>query len=515
MNAGMTADAHTFVVQADLTKLACDLILIPTDAELWVTQYFEGLGNPRKPARWGDLGVRVTDAIREGDSEQGRLMRWVNTGSIPWQADQRVGWLLDGIREALDAAAESVRTPHLNSRARALVGLPLFGTGAGGFDAVRGEVLGGILSACEEASARYGYDVVITCWHRSDYAALQNRRLERRSAFTALSEALMGEAERLGKLARTGQLTLFLGAGVSRPAGLPSWDVLISRLAAHSTWHASLEDLKKIPVIDAASLLQSDLGLQFRLELHRELDRPLHAIGHALLASLRAHEAITTNFDRLYEQACEATFGNRPRTLPWERAEPGQPWLLKMHGDIDRDHPVLGREEFLGFDALWRPLASMVQAAMMTRHMLFVGYSLRDENFARLAREVSLLFERMKLRQKAGTVLTLRQEPIIEALYGEHMEMVSLGAPEAELSDASRLVEVFLDCVGMHAASGERSYLLDPRYQTLVGAADEAVVSKLRELGKFVDADQGDLRREVVEFLTRYGYRHGHDGETE
>ena len=103
------------------------------------------MGKPRKPPGWGDTGVRVTDATREGDPGPGRLMRWVNTGSIPSRADQRVGWLLEGIRQALDAAGESVHKPPINGRARALVGLPLFGTGAGGFDAVRGEVLGGIL----------------------------------------------------------------------------------------------------------------------------------------------------------------------------------------------------------------------------------------------------------------------------------------------------------------------------------------------------------------------------------
>ena len=187
-----------------------------------------------------------------------------------------------------------------------------------------------------------------------------------------------------------------------------------------------------------------------------------------------------------------------------ERAEPGLPWLLKMHGDIDHEELVLSRDEFLGFGALWQPLASMVQASMMTRHILFVGYSLRDENFAKLAREVSSLFERMQSRQKAGSVLTLRHEPIAEALYGEDLQLVSLGGPAVEPADASRLVEVFLDCVGMHAASGERSFLLDPRYHTFVSPADAAIVSRLTELGEYLDGNQGELRERCIEFLSHY-----------
>ena len=507
MNAEMTTDAHTFVVHADLTKLACDLVLVPTDAGLQVSAPWKGFGQPGKPPGWGNQGVRVTEAIREGAAGQGRLIRWVNTGTVPSLADRR--WLLDGVEEALVAAGESVQTTHLNGRARALVGLPLFGTGAGGFDAVRGEVLGEILRTSEEMSARYGYDVVITCWHRSDYAALQKWRLEHDSPFTSMSRELTTEAVRLGKLARNQQLTLFLGAGVSQAAGLPSWDDLISLLAKHSRRYADrTAGLRKISVIDAASLLRRDLEPeQFRLLLSDELSQRLHAISHALLASLAGRQAITTNFDKLYEQACEAAFTDRLCVLPWGRPEPDQPWLLKMHGDIDHEGVVLSREEFLGFAALWQPLASMVQTAMMTRHLLFVGYSLRDENFARLAGEVGLLLERLGRDQETGTVLTLHEDPIAEAMYGKNLKFVPLGGAEA-----ARLVEIFLDCVGMHAASGERSYLLDPRYRSFVRPADEAVVSRLRELGKAVEESQGELGVEVREFLNRYGYPRDHDG---
>ena len=118
----------------------------------------------------------------------------------------------------------------------------------------------------------------------------------------------------------------FLGAGISQPAGLPSWADLIRRLAERSQSYANRpDDLLEIPVIDAARLLEKDLEPQFRASLRRELSQPLHAVGDALLASLRTTEAITTNFDALYEQACAATFDEPPCKLPWQKAEPGDP----------------------------------------------------------------------------------------------------------------------------------------------------------------------------------------------
>ena len=167
----MIAAAHTFVVQADLTKLACDVVLVPTDVFLDVRPQWRDLGQPCKPSGWNNSGVRVTGAARDPSRGQSRLVHWVNTGNVPLLAD--VEWLVEGVRQALDAAGETVHNkPILNDRGRPLVGLPLFGTGAGGYDAVRGQVLDAILTECQNAAGRHGYNVVIACWHRSDYAAL-------------------------------------------------------------------------------------------------------------------------------------------------------------------------------------------------------------------------------------------------------------------------------------------------------------------------------------------------------
>jgi len=434
------------------------------------------------------------------------LVRWVNTGSsTPGHED--LAWLLEGIRQGLDAAGVSLRgAKALHERARPLVGVPLFGTGAGGFDEVRGQVLDAILSQCHNAATRHDYDVVIACWHRSDYAALQNQRRKSGIGSSAL-RGLEDEAQRLGGLARAGNLVLFLGAGVSQPAGVPSWAGLIEHLAKESGSYADkVHELNQIHPTDAASLLEKDLGPRFHEILRALLSEKPHPLGHALLASLRSMEAITTNFDTLYEQACLPAFAQSLRTLPREAAKPGEPWLLKMHGDIDSETRVLTREAYLLFDAYWRPLASMVQAAMMTRHMLFIGYSLTDENFIRLGHDVSLLLKRMGRDDNVGTALTLHEDPLRAELWQPYLRFVPMGPRNTDVSGAARVLDIFLDLVAMNAAAGEVSYLLDPRYKALVDNADSPVFANLIALGNAVDEEHDDRWRDIAEFLERYGY---------
>jgi hypothetical protein len=151
-----------------------------------------------------------------------------------------------------------------------------------------------------------------------------------------------------------------------------------------------------------------------------------------------------------------------------------------MHGDVDSENLVLSR---------------------------FVGFSLNDENFVRLGRDVSLLLDRMKLDRVVGTVLTLRHEPMLSALWGEDLQHVAMATPETDSPAASRLLDIFLDQVAMNAASDERSYLLDSRYAALVDDADRPVMRKLIELGQTVHTEDDGRWRDVSELLKRYGYR--------
>ncbi|MEK8226511.1 SIR2 family protein [Oerskovia sp. M15] len=67
-----------------------------------------------------------------------------------------------------------------------------------------------------------------------------------------------------------------------------------------------------------------------------------------------------------------------------------------MHGDVDRPATiVLSRSSFVRYDTRWKPVGSLVQSLMMTKHLLVVGASMTDDNLLRFAYEVAGLREEL------------------------------------------------------------------------------------------------------------------------
>lgn len=148
--------------------------------------------------------------------------------------------------------------------------------------------------------------------------------------------------------ARKGELALFLGAGVSIPAGLPTWRQLVDKLASNLSAEdqAALADLE---VTDKAQLIEQiePDGFQDRVaEITQQAPRP--SLVHTLLAGLDVANVVTTNYDTLFESAMQAAGHAADVVLPQQSAVGRNRWILKMHGDINHpDRIVLTRRHMV------------------------------------------------------------------------------------------------------------------------------------------------------------------------
>ncbi|MCW2701676.1 MAG: uncharacterized protein JWQ45_3211, partial [Blastococcus sp.] len=129
---------HVFVVGADLTRLVCDDVLVPTDRSLRVSPSWRAVLPGDLVTETSDDGVCVglrwagAERVLRVPGDDARQVWLVDTVPGQQQADDDesvLAWLLEGAREALAAVARREVAQPAHGRARRLVGLPALGTG--------------------------------------------------------------------------------------------------------------------------------------------------------------------------------------------------------------------------------------------------------------------------------------------------------------------------------------------------------------------------------------------------
>uniref|UniRef100_A0A7S2TXK7 SIR2-like domain-containing protein n=1 Tax=Lotharella oceanica TaxID=641309 RepID=A0A7S2TXK7_9EUKA len=337
-----------------------------------------------------------------------------------------------------------------------------------------------------------------------------------------LTEALKQEAIKLGRLARTCGLQVWLGAGVSMGAGLPRWDKLIEDLAREAG--LGIDDdqsFKRMDVLDKATLIVKKLNdVSYTKSLVAKMcSAARFTLSHSLLATLPGGVAITTNYDTLYEQAYLAT-GMPEHTLRvvpnttnknadgknvHHRLHPnhdhgshhghhhryhdhvnGGKRLIKMHGCArEYDTIVLTRQDYLRYDREHTALAGIVQGKLMDGQTLIVGFSLTDVNFARIYDNVAM-FQMLHGNgiQKLGTAIFGSDDASKRMLWGDAFNMVTMQRKGEKLSEVwyYRRQEIYLDLVVSVAFANRTPHLLNKKYDALLSAEEKTLKERLERL---------------------------------
>ncbi|KJE89461.1 hypothetical protein CAOG_00925 [Capsaspora owczarzaki ATCC 30864] len=426
---------HVFVALGDLTKLACDAWMVPTDENMVIESCWSKTGYIEpgpKPADWKNDGVRIkrVDTFSPDLSEP-----WlVNVGGIKLpkcnlchdstavvhctqdDADlcskcdtevhsanelasnhnrhfcQDITWYIEGAKLFFqEVSAHLKRSEPRFRRAKHLIGLPLVGTGKGGAEQAAGGVVALLMPVLYNAARLHRIDICLVLNDRSKFAAIQILRRRFEETWELLDSELIKQAQRLAQAAKSGDLVLFLGAGSSTGAGLPSWSGLIDDLASEAGMTAEERHvLQTMNYLDSARVVELHIGgsLELAKAVARRVAVKQCTLASALLAGLPVKEVVTTNYDQMFEIASQAA-NLRVAVLPYSAASNCDRWILKMHGCAS--HPediVLTREDYMRYATRRSALQGIVQSLLITRHMLFVGFSLQDDNFHRVVDEV-------------------------------------------------------------------------------------------------------------------------------
>lgn len=475
----MSPPPHVFVVHGKTELLTHDAVIVPVDRALRFEEHWrELLGDwPSAPATWDEGWGRV-----------GQRNIWlVEVGDLDYEAVLRR--LKLALKDASGTLASSDRSVE-GGREVPLVALPVLGIGAGGHEREQGKSIKDLMASLLALAPELGVDLALVTPEPSVYAAAQFAR--RRADNAELPDDLENAAQRLSKLALNGELALFLGAGVSIPAGLVSWNALIKNLAGaitadDSSTLVSEEAMRWLSATDQAELIErlDRDGFQARVvEQTSAAKRP--SLLHALTAGLDVKEVVTTNYDDLYETAVRAARREVEAIMPWASASGAPRWILKLHGDIH--HPtsiVLTRRHMVRFDAANRPSAAILQSLFLTRHLLFIGTSFTDDNVIRLAHEVQAYREEHDGRSiddsnwaAFGTVLDTDGDKVRARLWDDELTWVH---HSDETMSGRRAVELLLDRVAQ-LASRDATWLLDPRFAGLLDEPDRDIAKQAADL---------------------------------
>lgn len=524
---------HLFITRGDLQHLSCDAILVPSGVWNGQRGHVQGPWRPLTGATSeGFVSLPADDhdwavlPVRDGLWPDPGV--WLgHTGDLDRRPVDDAATLVAFIERAGAAVAQGLSTrPSRPSDGSdrplgsdvPLLGVPVVGTGGTNRREIRGEVMATLVKALVSAVATADVDIVLVTREEGHYSAAQQARARYSGPQSDLGGELTDPLEALIAEARRERLVLFLGAGVSMGAGLPSWSALLDQLVQLAGLEHTLppETRRGLDIRDVATLVKLALETKGRGLSEAVSDvmatrvslapdgAPRVSLVHQLLAALPVREAITTNYDTLFEQAWRDA-GRHPAVLPGG-AEVGREWLLKLHGSTENPEKiVLSRDDYLRFEGESSALAGMVQAMLLTRHLLFVGYSLSDDNFHRMVHQVrATAATRSAEPRRVGTVLTPAAPGVLAPIWKPEIDFVSTAAEDRPFDP--RRQAIFLDCLAA-AVSPPGAHLLDRTWSSVFSQAELALrdtVLDLLERAEDIGVREG-LRREVHDAFHRFG----------
>lgn len=505
----MHSGGHVFVLDGDLKKLACDAWLLPTDQFFTITSAFcEAVGMagpgtlPGAPPQWGETGCLYLEEL----NTQGQPDLWL--GDIG-RYNGPLTHYVERACEFITLASDQIRGRYPDRHRPPLLAMNVIGSGQGGQRSQRGALLEALIPAIDEAARTHRCDVALVTYGSVMYAAAQatrNRLARKVDLWTDLTDELRVAGDRIAAQARSGNLVIFLGAGVSVAAGVPAWRQLLAEIGTNlGIDDSQLRAIAELDPRDQATVMQQLHPDGFQAAVQRSLTAERPSLLHGLLSSLPVKEFVTTNFDTLLEQAAQ-TAGRRIAVIPGGPVTAADRWLLKLHGTIGSEL-VLTRGDYLGATMRHVALRGLVQAMVMTRHMLFIGYSMSDEDFHLLVHEVR--GAGTSGDSGFGTALMPSPHPLMQHLWND-VAIVDTSSPEDHEENrkeaAARRVAILVDYLGSRSVSGIQ-FVADDSLGQLRTEEEDLLADLIRQLHVLYEDHRkadGDCRSgwdEVRKFL--------------
>jgi hypothetical protein len=203
----------------------------------------------------------------------------------------------------------------------------------------------------------------------------------------------------LAKAYKDGSFAIFVGAGLSRPSGLPTWEGLLNELITYSKDNLNLPDQKELELralskqpgkyLTVAEELKDIMSTDLQKYIKRRFNDSSLTPSVTLqkVIRLKAKFIITTNYDTLLENAFILVNNRLPNQLSYKDAATindnilsNEPFILKAHGDA-RSAPneiIITEMDYRNIIYKEKGYQSVLHVLFSTCNVLFLGASLED-----------------------------------------------------------------------------------------------------------------------------------------
>lgn len=244
---------------------------------------------------------------------------------------------------------------------------------------------------------------------------------------------------------KQGNLSFFVGAGVSMLSGQPSWHDLLKNIKSICDVVVNEHNLKKSEPIDniiddvleekingkltkkcfstnnteaniyeykdnyaAAQILFDVLGLGCSKEKFIDIVKSCFNENsvvnkiHEEILSLNPSSIITTNFDNLIEKACKNKAEKFITVASDDEVSSiqGRHFILKIHGDFEHKNIVFTEDSYLDYESNFTLISRMLTSILATNIVVFIGYSLTDFNIRLLVNLLKPLYKKIENDKK-------------------------------------------------------------------------------------------------------------------
>ena len=197
------------------------------------------------------------------------------------------------------------------------------------------------------------------------------------------------------------KLVIFVGAGVSKNSGIPTWGQMVRQFAERMGY-----PVDRLSTTEYIRIPQYFYGMDQSKD-HEEYYRILQEVIaldvkpnplNELIAQIHPKHIVTTNYDKLMDEVAEGYEIIREEK-DFLKASTNH-YLIKMHGDMDQVRNIVFKEDdYLQYSETHRLTETFLKSLLIDHVFVFVGYSLNDYNLNTFTSWIDYIAQEMNVKE--------------------------------------------------------------------------------------------------------------------